>query len=338
MLKNYRSHRCYIIAEIGGNFTTYDQARHLVDLAAASGVDAVKLQTYRADTIVNRKAVFDLDNIGPVPQHEFFRRFEIDEDLHLKVFDYIRANKLDWFSTPSHPEDVELLERLEVPAYKVGADDATNLPLLERVASKQKPLFLSTGLCTLEEVREAVETILSTGNRQIFLFHTVSNYPTRPREVNLKAIQTLQRVFDPIPVGFSDHTIGTNAPILAAAMGARFIEKHFTWDKNAEGPDHLISATPEEMQSIVAAVREFEVMSGDGIKAPVGKEVGNRLKNRKSIVLCQALGKGQPLTREAIDIKRPGFGIAPKYIDKVIGCVARRDLEADAVLTWSDIQ
>ncbi len=338
MLKNYRSHRCYIIAEIGGNFTTYDQARHLVDLAAASGVDAVKLQTYRADTIVNRKAVFDLDNIGPVPQHEFFRRFEIDEDLHLKVFDYIRANKLDWFSTPSHPEDVELLERLEVPAYKVGADDATNLPLLERVASKQKPLFLSTGLCTLEEVREAVETILTTGNRQIFLFHTVSNYPTRPREVNLKAIQTLRRVFDPIPVGFSDHTIGTNASILAAAMGARFIEKHFTWDKNAEGPDHLISATPEEMQSIVAAVREFEVMHGDGIKAPVGKEVGNRLKNRKSIVLCQALGKGQPLTREAIDIKRPGFGIAPKYIDKVIGCVARRDLEADAVLTWSDIQ
>ncbi len=337
MLKHYHPLRCYIIAEIGGNFTTFEQARLLVDLAASCGVDAVKLQTYRADTIVNRTALFDLDNIGQLPQHEFFRRFEIDEALHREVFDYIRSKKLDWFSTPSHPSDVELLERLKVPAYKIGADDATNLPLLRLVASKGKPLFLSTGLCTLDEVREAVDTVLAAGNRHLFLFHTVSNYPTRPEEVNLRAIRTLQQAFPQIPVGFSDHTIGTNAAIFAAALGARFIEKHFTWDNKADGPDHLISATPEEMKAIVDAIRELEVMQGDGSKLPVGKEVGNRLKNRKSIVLVKPVEKGGPLTPAVMDIKRPGFGIAPKYIDRVVGCLASRDLEADEVLQWSDI-
>ncbi|MDJ0875047.1 MAG: N-acetylneuraminate synthase family protein [Desulfobacterales bacterium] len=337
MLTNYLPHRCYIIAEIGGNFTTFEQARNLIDLAADSGVDAVKLQTYRADTIVNRKALFDLDNIGRIPQHEFFRQFEINEELHRQVFDYIRRKNLDWFSTPSHPSDVELLERLEVPAYKIGADDATNLPLLQIVASKQKPLFLSTGLCTLAEIKEALDCILATGNRHIYLFHTVSNYPTKPDEVNLKAIQTLQETFSPIPVGFSDHTIGPMASIFAAVLGARFIEKHFTWDKHADGPDHLISATPDEMKSIVEAVRAFEIMRGDGIKTPVGKEVGNRLQNRKSLVLIKAVAKGQALTPAALDIKRPGFGIAPKHIDRVIGCLANRDLEADEVLQWKDI-
>lgn len=337
MLKNYRPHRCYVIAEIGGNFTTFDQAQTLVDLAAASGVDAVKLQTYRADTIVNRTALFDLDNIGPIPQHEFFRQFEIDEELHRRVFEYIRTKGLDWFSTPSHPNDVELLERLAVPAYKIGADDATNLPLLRHVALKQKPLFLSTGLCTLDEVKEAVSVILSAGNKQLFLFHTVSNYPTLPDEVNLKSIHTLQQAFPQIPVGFSDHTIGPNASVFAAAMGARFIEKHFTADKTAEGPDHLISATPEEMASIVSAVRELEAMQGDGIKAPVGKEIGNRLKNRKSLILVKPVAQGQPIRPEAVDIKRPGTGIAPKYVDRVIGCITNRDLEADEVLQWSDI-
>jgi N-acetylneuraminate synthase len=337
MLKNYRPNRCYIIAEIGGNFTTFDQARKLVDLAASCGIDAVKLQTYRADTIVNRTALFDLDNIGHIPQYEFFKQFEIDEDLHCRVFKYIKEKGLDWFSTPSHPTDVELLERLHVPAYKVGADDATNLPLLRHVAEKKKPVFLSTGLCTFAEVQEAVDTILSTGNRQIFLFHTVSNYPTRAHEVNLKAMQTLQIAFPQFPVGFSDHTIGTNASIFAAVMGASMLEKHFTYDKQAQGPDHLISATAEEMNAIVAAVREFEAMQGDGVKAPIGKEIGNRFKNRKSIVLVRSVSKGQPIMRADIDIKRPGNGIAPKHFEHIIGCVANRNLKTDEVLQWRDL-
>ena len=337
MLKNYSPKRCYIIAEIGGNFTTFDQARKLVDLAASCEIDAVKLQTYRADTIVNRTALFDLDNIGRIPQYEFFKKFEIDEDLHCRIFKYIKEKGLDWFSTPSHPTDVELLERLQVPAYKIGADDATNLPLLYNVATKQKPLFLSTGLCTLPEVQEAVDTILSAGNRQIFLFHTVSNYPTRAHEVNLRAIQTLQRAFPHFPVGYSDHTIGPNASIFAAAMGASILEKHFTYDKQAQGPDHLISATTDEMTSIVTAVREFETMQGDGVKAPIGKEIGNRSKNRKSIVLVRPVSKGMAITGADIDIKRPGHGIAPKFIEQVIGCVPNRNLETDEVMQWHDI-
>lgn len=337
MLKNYNPNRCYIIAEIGGNFTTFDQARKLVDLAASCDVDAIKLQTYQAETIVNRTALFDLDNIGRIPQYEFFKQFEIDEALHRRVFNYIKEKDLDWFSTPSHPTDVELLERLHVPAYKVGADDVTNLPLLHYVAMKKKPMFLSTGLCTLKEVQEAVDTILAAGNRQMFLFHTVSNYPTRAHEVNLKAMQTLQRAFPQFPVGFSDHTVGTNASVFAAAMGASVLEKHFTYDRQAQGPDHLISATAEEMKTIVAAVREFESMQGDGVKAPIGKEIGNRFKNRKSVVMVKPVSEGRAIMRTDIDIKRPGNGIAPKHIEQVIGCVANRNLKTDEVLQWNDI-
>ena len=336
MLKNFKKDRCYIIAEIGGNFTTFDEAKILVDLANNSGVDAVKLQTYKADTIVTKTAKFDLDNVGDMVQHQLFQKYQIDFDLHKKVFDYIESKGLDWFSTPSHKTDVDMLEELGVKVHKIGADDVTNLPLIKYAASTNKPILLSSGMSTLQEVREMVNSCLEVGNDKIILFHTVSNYPTYPEQVNLKAMQTLKNEFPYLKIGFSDHTIGSTACLAAACMGADVVEKHFTYDKNAEGPDHQLSADPVEMKEIVDKIREFEVMKGSGAKRPVGKEIINRVKNRKSIVTIKTIKKGEKFTIENIDIKRPGYGIEPKYFDVTIGKMASRDIDEDEVLEMKD--
>lgn len=337
MLKNLKNDSCYIIAEIGGNFTTFEEAKKLIDLAYSTGVDAIKLQTYKADTMVIKTAKFDLDNVGDMLQYDLFKKYQIDFELHKKVFAYIESKGLDWFSTPSHPTDVDMLEELNVPAHKLGADDATNLPLIKYAASKNKPLLLSSGYCTLEEVKEMVNACLEVGNDNIILFHTVSNYPTYPEQVNLKAMQTLKQEFPYLKVGFSDHTIGSTACFAAACMGADVVEKHFTHDKNAEGPDHQLSANPQEMKEIVDRIREFEVMKGTGAKRPVGKEITNREKNRKSIVAIKPIKKGEIFTLENIDIKRPGDGIAPKYFEKLLGKYAKDDIENDKVLHWKHI-
>lgn len=337
MLKNLHENHCYIIAEIGGNFTTFEDAKKLVDLAYDAGVDAVKLQTYKAETIVTKHARFDLDNVGNMLQRELFEKYEINFELHRRVFDYIESKGLDWFSTPSHKTDVDLLEELNVKAHKLGADDATNLPLIRYVASKNKPVFLSSGYCTLEETEEMINACLETGNDKIFLFHTVSNYPTYPEQVNLLAMQTLKKKFPYLKVGFSDHTVGPLASLAAACMGADMVEKHFTYDKNAEGPDHQLSANPKEMKQLVESIREFELMKGTGAKRPVGKEIQNRIKNRKSLVSTKPITKGELFTADNTDIKRPGHGIEPKYLDTVLGKAAARDISEDEVLTWADI-
>lgn len=337
MLKNIKDNKCYIIAEIGGNFRTFEEAKKLVDLASSSGVDAVKLQTYRADTLVTKTAKFNLDNIGNILQRDLFEKYQIDFNLHKKVFNYINTKGLDWFSTPSHKTDVDMLEELNVPAYKLGADDATNIPLIKYTASKMRPILLSSGMCTLEEVKEMINACLEVGNDNIILFHTVSNYPTYTEQVNLKAMQMLKNEFPYLKVGFSDHTIGTTACFAAACMGADVIEKHFTHDKNAEGPDHQISANPQEMKEIVIKIKEFEQMKGNGIKKPVGKEIENREKSRKSIVTTKQIKKGELFTLNNIDIKRPGHGISPKYFNQILGKCAKENIENDAVINWHQI-
>lgn len=338
MFRKYSPDRCYIIAEIGGNFTEFGQAARLIDEAAACGVDAVKLQTYRADTVSSRSAMFDMENTGKVSQHELFKKYEIGESLHRRVFAHAESKGLDWFSTPAHESDVDILENLGVGAHKIGSDDAVNLPFLRYVARTGKPIVLSTGMCTLQEVRESVDTILATGNDRLILLHAVTSYPTHPENVNLSAMQTLKKEFPALDVGYSDHTLGTTACICAVAMGARLIEKHFTYDKRAEGPDHMLSAEPAEMKAIVDAVRDFEKMRGNGIKRPSDSEATTRVNNRKSIVLVKSIAAGEPLSFAHLSIKRPGYGIAPKFLEQMAGRVVRKDKSADDVLTWEDLQ
>jgi len=337
MFRNYRADRCYIIAEIGGNFTTFDQAKSLIDAAADCGVDAVKLQTYRADTLSSTLAIFDMENTGVVSQYEMFRKYEINERLHKEIFDYAEAKGLDWFSTPSHPSDVDLLEQCGVGAHKVGSDDAVNLPFLRHVARTGKPVMLSTGMCTLEEVRESVDAILAEGNEKLILLHAITSYPTHAENVNLAAMQALMQAFPQLDIGYSDHTLSPIACLCAVAMGARVIEKHFTYDKKADGPDHMLSADPAEMKWLVEAVRNFEIMRGSGIKRPAASEKITRRNNRKSVVLNRSVKAGERLTEQDIAVKRPGYGIGPKYFEQIVGRTVAADMEKDAVLTWNDL-
>lgn len=337
MFKRYAPDRCYIIAEIGGNFTTYEQAVMLVDAAAESGVDAVKLQTYRAETVASKMAMFDMENTGKVSQFELFQKFQIDSELHRRVFAYAESKGLDWFSSPSHESDVAMLEELGVGVHKIGSDDAVNLPFLRNVARLGKPIILSTGMCTLEEVRESVNAILAEGNNKLILLHAITSYPTHAPNVNLRAMQTLMQAFPQLDVGYSDHTLSPVACLAAAAMGARVLERHFTYDKKAEGPDHVLSADPAEMKWLVDAVREFEVMRGDGVKRPAPSEEGTRINNRKSVVLARALDAGETIARQDLAVKRPGYGIAPRDIDTIVGRQVKQAMDADAVLAWDDL-
>ncbi len=270
-------------------------------------------------------------------QYDLFDEYSIDSEMHQKIFDYARSKSLDIFSSPSHVSDVNMLETLNCDSYKIGSDDAVNIPLLKYIAKLNKPIVLATGMCTLDEVKESVNAILEEGNSKISILHAITSYPTHPKDVNLRAIHTLKDAFPLFPIGYSDHTLGIEACLFAVAMGARIIEKHFTYDKNAPGPDHIHSADPEEMKRLVDSIRLYEEMAGTGIKMPAESEKITRVNNRKSIVLCTDLKKGDVIGQGDIDIKRPGTGIAPKYIDQVIGCVVNKDLENDTVLNWTDI-
>ena len=337
MFKNYKNNECYVIAEIGGNFINFDQAKLLIDEAQYCGVDAVKLQSYRAETVASKNAFFQMENTGNISQFDYFKQYEVDENLHRQVFEYAKSRGLDWFSTPSHESDVDMLEECGVGAYKVGSDDAVNLPFLRYIARLGKPIFLSTGMCTLDEVRNSVDAILGEGNTSLILLHAITSYPTHPKSVNLKAIQTLIQEFPTLDVGYSDHTLSPVACLCAVAMGARVIERHFTYDKNAEGPDHMLSADPTEMKWLVDAVRNFEIMKGNGVKEPADSEKITRINNRKSIVLNCSMNAGQKITLSNLSIKRPGFGIEPKYLEEIIGRSINRDLLEDTVLSWEYI-
>jgi len=328
----------FIVAEVGYNFNTLDEALRSIDAAIDCGVDAVKFQTFRADTITSRNIDFPKE-AGGTSQYEEFKRYELSEEWHRELFKYAQDKNIIAFSTPSHQTDVELLERLGILLYKVGSDDCTNLPFLKYVAGTGKPMIVSTGMANLTEVEEAVAAIRSTGNNQLVILHTISNYPVENMgQVNLKAIPTLQRAFnDEILIGYSDHTTSLTIPVAAVALGACVYERHFTIDKNLDAPDAFLSADPAEMKAIVGAIREAEKTLGDGIKRPASSEEEMRQDTRKSIIARVNIKRGEPITADKIIIKRPGYGIEPKHLDIVVGRKATIDIKEDEVITWDKI-
>jgi len=326
----------FIVVEIGYNFSTLDEALRSIDAAIDCGVDAVKFQTFKADTITTRDVMFPPE-AGGGSQYEEFKKYELSEEMHREIFSYARKKGIIVYSTPSHPEDVELLERIGVPAYKIGADDLTNLPFLKYVARKKLPMIVSTGMATMAEVNEAVSTILAAGNKDIILLHCVSNYPIEKLEtVNLRAIATMERAFG-LPVGLSDHTTTLSVPIAAAAMGAVLIERHFILDKKLPVPDAFFSADPTEMKAIVQGIREVERAMGDGVKQPTDTEAEMRSQARKGLIAAKAIAKGTVITEDMLCIKRPGTGIAPNFLDKVVGRRAKVDIKQDEIITWDKI-
>jgi N-acetylneuraminate synthase len=329
--------KAYIIAEIAGNFTTLDEAKKLIDGAVYAGCDAVKLQTYKAETLASKKAKYEMENTGNVSQYELFKEGELSEQDHIEIYKYAKEKNIDIFSTPSHIDDIELLEKLGTTVYKIGSDDSYNLPFIEEVAKLQKPIMVATGMRTIFEVDEIVNTIMKTGNKNFMIFHAITSYPTPYELANLNVIKVMLDRYPNIIIGYSDHTIGWQCSYAARVMGAMVIERHFTLDPNAAGPDHILSSTPEEMKILVDAIRIFEKAQGDGIKMPVEQELINRKNNAKSIVIEKDIKKGEILTKSHLSIKRPGYGIEPKRINDMIGKIVNKNLAKDTILSWEDI-
>lgn len=331
-----RGHPAHIIAEVGGNFTTFEEAQNLIDLAIGAGADSVKLQTYRAETISSKVAMYDMPNTGHASQFDLFKKYEIDFALHEEIWGYCESKDILIFSTPSHISDIELLEKLDCPVYKVGSDDAVNIPFLKEVAAVGKPIILSTGMCTMREVADSVAAILGTGNPDLILLHCVTNYPCSEASTNLNCIRVMQEEFG-LPVGWSDHTLTNVCSLAAATLGAAIVERHFTHDRGAEGPDHMLSVEPDEFASLVKDIRLIEAALGDGVKRPSADENKTRVNNRKSLIAASDIKAGEVIGRARVSIKRPGYGIPPNCLDEVAGRVARNDLAQDTPITWDDV-
>jgi N-acetylneuraminate synthase/N,N'-diacetyllegionaminate synthase len=331
-----------IIAEAGVNHNgSPDLARRLVDAAKKAGADAVKFQTFQAEKLASRtagKAAYQKKQTPPrESQLEMLRALELDAEAHRKLLSHCRKAGITFLSSPFDEESANLLECLGVSLLKIPSGEITNLPFLRHVAGKKIPLILSTGMATLGEVEEALETISSIAPIGVTLLHCVTEYPAPYEQVNLLAMETLRKAFR-VPVGYSDHTPGIEVPIAAVALGAEVIEKHFTLDKNLPGPDHKASLDPEEFMQMVSAIRRVESALGDGIKRPAECERKNMTIARKSLVALRDIRPGERLTGDMVTIKRPGDGISPRDLEKILGLQVVIAVGADEVLTWDKLK
>jgi N,N'-diacetyllegionaminate synthase len=313
----------FLIAEAGINHNgDISLALDMVDAAAACGADAIKFQTFTAAAFITRSN----------PYFGLFTSCELSRADFEKIAKRAIDRNLTFFSTPLDEAAVDLLESLSVSGYKVASCDVTHLPLLRYIAAKRKTVLLSTGTATLGETLTAVDTLQAAGAGGIGVFHCVSKYPAAPEDVNLRVIPKLAHILRR-PVGFSDHTLGIDVPVAAVAVGGAMIEKHFTLDKKLKGPDHELSADPDEFRRMAASIRVVEKSLGLKEKVPVeGQEMIGVL--RRSLVANQSIPAGTVITRTMIAAKRPGTGIAPAFLDAVIGRKAARDLSEDTLLSW----
>jgi N,N'-diacetyllegionaminate synthase len=329
-------HRCFIIAEAGVNHNgDVEMAKRLVDVAAQAGVDAVKFQTFRAERVISPlapKAEYQVRATGAdETQLEMARRLELPFDAFRTLFAYCREKNILFLSTPFDEESADFLAELGVCAFKIPSGEITNLPFLTHVACKRKPMIVSTGMAYLGEVETAVRTIEQAGNASMVLLHCVSNYPADPADINLRAMQTMVAAFG-YPVGFSDHTLGSEVSLAAVALGACVVEKHFTLDRGLPGPDHRGSLEPQELVGLVDAVRAVEAALGDGRKQPAASEANTAAVARKSLFAARDIPAGTTLSADAIAIMRPGTGLSPALRSSLVGRTARVPIAAGTLL------
>jgi N-acetylneuraminate synthase len=333
---------CLVIAEAGVNHNgEVGQALRLVEAAAAAGADAVKFQTFRAELLATTdapKAAYQTRATGAgESQRAMLKRLELGAEDHRRLAEACAARGMLFLSTPFDEDSADFLESLGVPAFKLPSGELTNLGLLAHVARKGRPMIISTGMATMAEVRSAVEAVRATGNKDLVLLHCVSSYPARPEDANLRAMDSLREAFG-VPVGFSDHTPGIEVALAAAALGACIIEKHLTLDRALPGPDHQASIEPHEMAELVHGVRTVCAALGDGRKAPRAAEQELAAAARRSLVAARRIPAGETLTEETIALRRPGTGLPPAALAKVVGRHARREIAEGTVLTWDMVQ
>lgn len=326
----------FVIAEVGVNHNgDLKMARALIDVAVEAGADAVKFQTFRADRLATPdapKAEYQLRTTGDEEsQLEMLRRLELSADAHRELQSYCRERGIIFLSTPFDEEAVDLLDSLGVPAFKISSGDVTNSPLLEHVASKGKPIILSTGMSELSEVIEAVSVLHTEGCENPVLLHCVTDYPADPADVNLRAMATMSSAFD-VPVGFSDHTEGIDVALAAVALGACVIEKHFTLDRSLPGPDHRASLEPAELRELVRSIRRVETALGNGRKVPTASEAETAKVARRSLVAARDIPAGATLKRDMVVLRRPGTGLSPAMLNGLLGLRAVREIAAGTLL------
>lgn len=325
--------RVFIIAEAGVNHNgNIEIAKKLVDVAVLAGADAVKFQTFRAENLVcknARKAKYQLETTEKAEsQFDMLKRLELTPDMHQQLISYCKSKQIMFLSTPFDIESLNYLVQCGIDMIKIPSGEITNYPYLAKVGRTGKKVILSSGMCFLEEIEKAVAVLRDNGSEDITVLHCNTEYPTPYRDVNLRAMLQIQNELG-VSVGYSDHTAGIEVPIAAVALGAAVIEKHFTLDRNLEGPDHKASLEPDELKEMVKAIRNIELSLGDGRKLPSDSEKQNINIVRKSIVAKRDIVQGEILTEENLTTKRPGNGVSPMKWQEVLGTKAVHDFKMD---------
>lgn len=328
--------RIYIIAEAGVNHNgSPDIAKKMVDSAVEAGADCIKFQTFNPPDMVSRKACKAnyqrITTDSAESQIEMLQRLALKKDEFISLKNYCDKREVDFLSTPFDLDSIDFLEKLGCDRWKIPSGEITNYPYLVKIARTGKPVIMSTGMSTIQEIRQAMDVLIRNGSGEISLLHCNTQYPTPFEDVNLRAMLTLKDVFG-VTVGYSDHTLGIEVPIAAVAMGAQIIEKHFTLDRNMDGPDHSASLEPDELKDMVDSVRNIEKALGSPEKKVSKSEKENISAARKSIVAKKEIKKGDLLTEENITSKRPGTGISPMKWESVIGTRAVRDFLEDELI------
>jgi len=328
----------YLIAEIGLNHNgNMSLAKELIDSAISAGADAVKLQSYKSKFRVaeHGKTSRYVEKVLGTEETDFemLSKSELTPEQTKELFEYAKERTII-FSAPFDIESAEELAVLEVDCYKIASFDLVNLPLIRKVASTQKPIIISTGMSYLSEVQDALLEIANTGNKNVILMQCTSSYPCPPESMNIKAIQTMKNAFNNLPVGLSDHVIGDMVSIAAVARGGDILEKHFTLDKDMEGPDHILSLLPNELEDMIKKIRIVEAALGDGIKQPAPSEIASIIRFRKTMYAKNNISKGTIITEDDIIYTGPAYGIYAKYEDLVFGQKAMVDIEKNTPITW----
>jgi N-acetylneuraminate synthase/N,N'-diacetyllegionaminate synthase len=330
----------FIVAEAGINHNGSEEiALKMVEAAAQSGADAIKFQSFRTEHLIapDAGAPSQVQEGSRLTLFEFFKSLELSAETHRKLKRRADSLGLVFLSTAFDTEMADLLEELDVPAFKIASGDITHRPLLEHVAAKGRPVILSTGASSFDEVRNAAECLRENGAGALALLHCVSAYPANPEELNLRAIQTMKEALS-LPVGFSDHTVDRMFSLAAVAAGACILERHFTLDRGMSGPDQVLSMEPDELRRTVGQIRLLQSALGDGAKRPTPGEVESRVLGRRSVVAGMDIPEGRVLEPAMLDILRPGDGIPPMEITKLLGRRLLRKVPQGQALRWSDLE
>lgn len=328
----------FVVAEIGIRHNgKVDQAVRMIDEAAESGADAVKFQSFRVDKMLIPSQIYLSQQTGSLESaYQMLQRCELSWEDQEKLKKHADEKQIIFLSTPFDEETTDFLDSLGMPVFKIASSDITHAPLLKHIASKGKTIFLSTGMSFLSEVGDAIQVLKSSGASEILLMHSVSVFPTPPRNMNLRALETLRSYFN-LPVGLSDHSEGIILPQVAVALGAIVIEKNFTLDKQAPGVDHKNSLDPADLKQMVQTLRDVESSLGDGRKIPADIEEESRILRRRSIVAAVDIRARETIAPWMLAYKQPGSGLEPQNSEKVVGMTARRNISKDTILQWEDL-